>query len=108
VVAEGFERLERRLVAVDASDDPLVDVARQTAAYVAHARENAELYAVMFGTAPLGAYRPQSPQELTVGRCETLDRVGAALQRAVAAGRLRAAGGTALSFQSVRQGLGVG
>ena len=49
-------------MAVDASDDPLVDVARQTAAYVTHARENAELYAVMFGTAPLGAYRPQHPR----------------------------------------------
>lgn len=99
VVAEGFARLEQRLVAVAASADPLADVAAQTAAYVAHARENAELYAVMFGSAPLGAYRPRSPQELTVGRRETLDRVGAALRRAVESGRLRDSGGTALSFR---------
>lgn len=99
VVAEGFARLEERLVAVAATDDPLADVAAQTAAYVAHARESSELYAVMFGSAPLGAYRPQSPQELTVGRRETLDRVGEALQRAVGSGRLRDAGGAALSFR---------
>lgn len=41
VVSEGFDRLEQRFLAVEPSDDPVRDVARLTAAYVDHARENA-------------------------------------------------------------------
>lgn len=99
VVSEGFDRLEQRFLAVEPSDDPVRDVARLTAAYVDHARENAELYAVMFGLASLGSYRPVTPESLQVGRRETLDRVGAALARAVDAGRIRTATGSALSFR---------
>lgn len=99
VVSEGFDRLEQRFLAVEPSDDPVRDVARLTAAYVDHARENAELYAVMFGLASLGSYRPVTPESLQVGRRETLDRVGAALARAVDAGRIRKATGSALSFR---------
>lgn len=99
VVEEGFARLEQRLVARPDTDDPLADVAARTAAYVAHARENDALTRVMFGAATLGRYRPVTPEQLEVGRRETLDRVGDALARAVASGRIRDAGGTALVFR---------
>lgn len=99
VVEEGFERLEQHLVAVEETDDPVRDLGSQTAAYVAHARENPELYAVMFGTAPLASFRPATPEELGVGRRETLDRVGASIARATTAGRLRPDPGAAPVFR---------
>ena len=99
VTTEGFERLEARFLAAEESDDPLRDVAALTAAYVGHARENLELYQVMFVTMPLGKYRPVSAEDAVVGRRGTLDRVATNLNRAIAAGRLRDAGGSALSFR---------
>lgn len=99
VVEEGFAMLERRLVEVAPSDDPVRDVAAQTAAYLAHAREYAELYAVMFGTAPLGQFRLPSPSAEQRGRTQTLDRIAANLGRAVEAGRLRPAAAGDLSFR---------
>lgn len=99
VVEEGFARLETHLTSVEPTADPVHDLARQTAAYVAHARENPELYAVMFATAPLAGYRPATPEELHVGRRETLDRVAGTLDRAVAAGRLEPQPGSAPVFR---------
>jgi AcrR family transcriptional regulator len=99
VVEEGFAMLERRLVEVEPTDDPVRDVAAQTAAYLAHAREYAELYAVMFGTAPLGQFRLPPPTEEQRGRTQTLDRIAANLGRAVEEGRLRRAAAGDLSFQ---------
>jgi len=99
VVEEGFARLEAHLAAVEQSADPVRDLARQTAAYLAHARENPELYAVMFATAPLAGYRPATSEELHVGRRETLDRVGATIERAVRAGRFEAQRGSAPVFR---------
>ncbi len=99
VVEEGFARLEAHLTAVEPTADPVHDLARQTAAYVAHARENPELYAVMFATAPLAGYRPATSEDLHVGRRETLDRVGATIDRAVAAGRFEAQRGSAPVFR---------
>ncbi|MFW6865908.1 TetR/AcrR family transcriptional regulator [Nocardioides sp. CPCC 206347] len=99
VVNEGFERLERRFVAVEPTDDPIADLGRQTAAYVDHARENPELYAVMFGVARVGSRQAVTPDQVAIGRAGTLDRVGATLQRAVEKNRLREAGGSALAFR---------
>lgn len=99
VVEEGFGRLERRFVAGRQHADPVADVARLACAYVEHARENPELFAVMFGTVPLGRYRPVTPEELAVGRRGTLDRAGAALERCVEAKRIRPTAGSALSFR---------
>lgn len=99
VIEEGFGRLEQRFLTAQAGDDPVVDLGRLAAAYVEHARENPELYQVMFGTAPLGSYRPTTSAELSVGRKETLDRVGEALTRAVEDGRLRGPSSSALSFR---------
>ncbi|WP_182376751.1 TetR/AcrR family transcriptional regulator [Nocardioides sp. WS12] len=99
VVDDGFDRLESRFVAIEPTDDPIGDLGRQTAAYVDHARENPELYAVMFGVARVGSHQAVTPDELAVGRAGTLDRVGATLQRAVEKKRLREAGGSALAFR---------
>jgi AcrR family transcriptional regulator len=45
---EGFARLARRLAALTATDDPVVDVTSQGWAYYQHAVENPHLYRVMF------------------------------------------------------------
>lgn len=99
VVAGGFDALETAFVAVAESDDPVADVARQSAAYVRYARENRDLYAVMFGIAALGEFRPTTPEELAVGRRQTLDRVAGNLGRAAAAGRISEARGAAPAFR---------
>lgn len=98
VVDEGFRTLEAALVAIGATDDPLRDVATQTAAYLRHATAHPDLYAVMFGTLPLGKFRANDPAELQTGRRETLDRIGHNLVRAVDAGRLDPAGESDLAF----------
>lgn len=99
VVEEGFAMLERALIDVKPSDDAVCDVATQTAALVGFASEYAELYAVMFGTAPLGQFRLPPPSTDQRGRGQTLDRVAANLVRAIADGRLRHARATDVSFQ---------
>lgn len=99
VVEEGFARLEQRLVDLEPSADPLADLGRQTAAYVEHARENPELYAVMFGIGRVGSHQPMTPAELGVGRRETLDRMAASLDRGVAEKRLREEVGSARVFR---------
>lgn len=99
VVEEGFAMLERAFLAVDPTDDPVRDVAAQSAAYLLHAVEHRELYAVMFGTAPLGQFRLPSPSAEQTGRSETLDRVAANLGRAVRSGRLRDDRAADLSFR---------
>ncbi|KAA1420930.1 TetR/AcrR family transcriptional regulator [Nocardioides humilatus] len=98
VVEEGFARLARRFA--DLSDpDPATHLALQTVAYVENARDNPELYAVMFGVAPMGVYRPGAPERFDLGRRDTLDRVADVLGRAVAEGRVRDAGGSALAVR---------
>lgn len=99
VVDEGFAMLERSFVEVAQTDDPVHDVAAQTAAYLAHATEYAELYRVMFGVVPLGRYRLPPPSIEQRGRRETLDRVAGNLARAVAAGRAREEPAAELSFR---------
>ncbi|GGQ81993.1 TetR/AcrR family transcriptional regulator [Couchioplanes azureus] len=90
VVAEGFARLAALLVEVPATDDAITDLASLGRAYLVHARQNPNLYAVMFGTASLGSYRPQTASERERGRY-TFDEIVAAARRAVDQGRLRAA-----------------
>lgn len=99
VVDEGFAMLERAFLDTSTTDDPLRDVAGQTRALVEFAREYAELYAVMFGTAPLGQFRLPPPSATQRGRRQTLDRVAANLARAVADGRLHDAAPADLSFR---------
>ncbi len=51
---EGFSRLATRLNGLPATDDPISDLAAAGAAYAASARENPELYVLMFdGSLPL-------------------------------------------------------
>ncbi|HSX67002.1 TetR/AcrR family transcriptional regulator [Nocardioides sp.] len=99
VVDEGFAMLERAFVAVVLTDDPVRDVASLTAAYLEFASEYAALYSVMFGTAPLGRFKLPSPETDQRGRRETLDRVAARLEQALATGRLRGGRPVDISFQ---------
>lgn len=99
VVEEGFAMLERAFVEVVPSDDPVRDVAAQTAAYLEFATEQAALYAVMFGTAPLGRFRLPPPTTDQRGRRQTLDRVAEALGRAHADGRVDEERSADLSFR---------
>jgi len=90
VVAEGFARLGALLAEVPRTDDALADLAGLARAYLVNARTNPHLYAVMFGTASLGAYRPQTADERERGRY-TFDEIVATAGRAVDQGRLRPA-----------------
>jgi AcrR family transcriptional regulator len=86
VVDEGFARLAEEFERVPTSDDPVADLGGIFTAYVAHARANPDLYAVMFGSASLGGYRG-SGKDLYAGRY-AYDYIVAAAKRAIAAGRL--------------------
>ncbi|OJF09449.1 TetR/AcrR family transcriptional regulator [Couchioplanes caeruleus] len=98
VVAEGFSRLAALLVEVPATDDAITDLASLGRAYLVHARQNPHLYAVMFGTASLGTYRPRTAGERERGRY-TFDEIVAAARRAVEQGRLRSADPLAIAGQ---------
>jgi AcrR family transcriptional regulator len=85
VADEGFARLAEHMARVTRTDDPLADLAQLAMAYRSNALDNPHLYAVMFGTAPLGGYsRPAEPDH---GRA-TFDALVAAAQRAIDAGTL--------------------
>ena len=86
VVEEGFARLRQHMADVPHSDDPLTDLALLGMAYRSNALDNPNLYAVMFGTVPLGAFR-RSAEERT-GH-DTFDVLVAAVARAMDAGALR-------------------
>lgn len=98
VVAEGFARLSTMLSAVPRTDDALTDLAGLSRAYLLNARQNPHLYAVMFGTASLGAYRPQTAGHRERGRY-TFDEMVETAGRAVAQGRLRPAEPLAIASQ---------
>ena len=66
VVAEGFARLEQRVGTVPRTDDPLADLQAVAVAYRDNARDNPHLYAVMFGSVPLGVELTQEQRD--VGR----------------------------------------
>lgn len=96
VAEEGFARLAQNLSELAASDDPVADVARQGLAYRQTALDNPHLYAVMFGSTPLGAYRPSSDE--LPGR-DTFESLVAATRRAMDAGRFRQADPAAAATQ---------
>jgi len=98
VVAEGFSRLAALLADVPRTDDAITDLARLGRAYLVNARQNPHLYAVMFGTASLGKYRPQTADERERGRY-TFDEIVETAGRAVEQGRLRPAEPLAIASQ---------
>ena len=98
VVAEGFSRLAALLAQVPRTDDAITDLAGLARAYLVNARQNPHLYAVMFGTAPLGKYRPQTTDERERGRY-TFEEIVETSRRAVAQGRLRPAEPLAIASQ---------
>jgi len=98
VVAEGFARLAALLAEVPRTDDAITDLAGLGRAYLVNARQNPHLYAVMFGTASLGRYRPQTADERERGRY-TFDEMVETAGRAVEQGRLRSAEPLAIARQ---------
>lgn len=98
VVAEGFSRLAALLAEVPRTDDAITDLAGLARAYLVNARQNPHLYAVMFGTAPLGKYRPQTTDERVRGRY-TFEEIVETSRRAVEQGRLRPAEPLAIASQ---------
>lgn len=98
VVTEGFARLAARLAEVPHTDDAITDLAGLARAYLVHARQNPHLYAVMFGTASLGMYRPQTADKLKRGRY-TFEKIVEACGHAVKQRRLRPADPLAIANQ---------
>lgn len=88
MVHEGFVRLSERMTAVGASDDPVADVVALGHAYRDNALRHRHLYAVMFGGSSLGGFS-LTEEDRQHGRY-TLEIVVEAVQRCIAAGRLRA------------------
>jgi AcrR family transcriptional regulator len=98
VVAEGFSRLAALLAEVPRTDDAITDLAGLGRAYLVNARRNPHLYAVMFGTASLGKYRPETADGRERGRY-TFDEIVETSGRAVQQGRLRPAEPLAIASQ---------
>lgn len=98
VVDEGFHRLAALLAAVPRTGDAITDLAGLGLAYLVNGRQNPHLYAVMFGSASLGKYRPQTADERRRGRY-TFDEIVDAARRAVDQGRLRPAEPSAVAGQ---------
>ena len=97
IVVEGFSRLFARVEAVEPSDDPLDDLRRFAVAYRDNALDNPYLYAVMFGSAPLGGYRLHD-DDRTIG-LKSFGQMVEGTKRAVEAGVLRECDPTALAGQ---------
>lgn len=98
VVTEGFARLAARLAEVPRTDNAITDLAGLARAYLVNARQNPHLYAVMFGTASLGMYRPQTADKLKRGRY-TFEKIVEACGHAVKQRRLRPADPLAIANQ---------
>ncbi len=97
MVAEGFDRLYARVAEVPITEDPLHDLRRAAAAYVAHARADPDLYAVMFGSATLGAHRLHHDDRV-VG-LDAFVQITQFMERGMAAGVLREADPAAVAAQ---------
>lgn len=76
---EGFAALDRRIAAVAATDDPAADVTEMFAAYRASAREQPDLYQVMFAAPP--PFEPTPAEQAFSLR--PLDRLREAVTRGV-------------------------
>ncbi|MFE4519019.1 TetR/AcrR family transcriptional regulator [Kitasatospora sp. NPDC056783] len=87
VVREGFTLLNRRLEAVEQSDDPVADVVTLGWAYRANAREHRHLYNVMFGGSGLSGFS-LTDDDRQHGRYTLAALVGA-VKRCVAAERFQ-------------------
>lgn len=98
VVDDGFARLAQEIAAVVRTDDPIGDLAALTATYVDYARQNPNLYAVMFGTASLGPFRRMN-DELRTGQSDVFDEFVATCGLAITKGRFVPADAWVLAHQ---------
>ncbi|QBJ95840.1 TetR/AcrR family transcriptional regulator [Rhodococcus sp. ABRD24] len=87
IVEEGFTRLGTALALVPQTDDAILDLAEAARAYRTNALDNPELYSVMFGSASLGGYRPESADIAAAG-LHTFEMLVSLADRAIEAGRL--------------------
>lgn len=87
MVREGFARLQERLTRVQATDDPVADMALLGRAYRLNALANPHLYAVMFGGSSLAGFS-LSEEDRQHGRY-TLANVAECADRCLSTGRFR-------------------
>jgi AcrR family transcriptional regulator len=99
VVDDGFARLAIEIAAVVRTDDPVADLAALTNVYVDYARQNPNLYAVMFGTASLGPFRRTTYEDLQAGRSDVFDEFVAICGLAISVGRFAPADAWVLAHQ---------
>ncbi|HEV2639937.1 MAG TPA: TetR/AcrR family transcriptional regulator [Actinocrinis sp.] len=87
VVHEGFERLNGRMTAVGATDDPVADVAALGRAYRQNALDHRAIYTVMFGGSSLAGFS-LTDDDRQYGRF-TLEILVGGVLRCIEAGRFR-------------------
>jgi AcrR family transcriptional regulator len=87
MVREGFQRLAERLDAVEATDDPVADVAALGVAYRDNALEHRHLYTAMFGGSSLGGFS-LTEEDRQYGRF-TLENLVGAVGRCIEQRRFR-------------------
>lgn len=107
IVREGFRRLDARLAAVEATNDPMADLFTLGLAYRAHALDNPQLYRLMFG---LGTQLPRRgtrrnllagesvPTDIAEGQT-AFQHLVTALGRIIDSGRVRDADPTIAAAQ---------
>ncbi|WP_176457419.1 MULTISPECIES: TetR/AcrR family transcriptional regulator [Nocardiaceae] len=100
VIERGFADLASDMSAVGTTADPVRDLVALLLSSVRFAREQPNIYEILFVTSNLGQYRRTAPAELTAGRDSTLQLVVDCCERARAAGRFRSrSNGVALAYQ---------
>jgi AcrR family transcriptional regulator len=87
IAREGFARLEAHLASVDATDDPVADMALLGRLYRHNALANSHLYEVMFGGSSLAGFS-LTDEDRQYGRYTLADVLNCA-GRCIAAGRFR-------------------
>ncbi|WP_187776444.1 TetR/AcrR family transcriptional regulator [Antrihabitans cavernicola] len=85
IVDEGFTRLREQIDRIPQTSDPVADLGAIFAAWLDNARDNPDLYVVMFGATALGGYR-RSGDDLQQGRY-AFDALASGADRAISAGR---------------------
>jgi AcrR family transcriptional regulator len=90
VVDEGFRRIAERMSAVPLSGSVRDDIVALSYAFVSHARENPNLYRVMFGAAPLGQFGSITRDEMKQGQRGSLDLVVDLIEAGQASGEFTA------------------
>lgn len=97
MVHEGFERLNSRMGAIEATDDPVSDVVALGNAYRGNALDHRHLYSVMFGGSSLGGFSLTDDDRLY--GLFTLEILIGAVTRCIEAERFRSGDAVLIAHQ---------